>query len=101
MASDYYKGDFTLPGVGFIGTVRELSRNSPQGPGQVIVMASIRGTERAVTIDLAQEDYHLAVMAHDKGQLVECNGDLRIKAGRATLSRPTRFSVIANTDPLI
>lgn len=101
MASDYYKGDFTLPGICLIGTVRELSRNAVQGPGQVVVMASIRGTERAVSIDLSQEDYHLAVMAHDKGQLVECKGDVRIKAGRASLSRASKFTVIGAADPLI
>ncbi len=101
MASDYYKGDFTLPNIRLVGTVRELYRNSVQGPGQIVVMASIRGTERAVSIDLSHDDYRMAIMAHDKGELVECKGDVRIKAGRASLSRASQFSIIGSTDKLI
>lgn len=101
IASDYYKGDFTLPNVGLMGPVRELSRNSPQGPGQIVVQAVIRGHERSVGISLAESDYHLAVMAHDKGQFVTCKGDVRIKAGRASVSVASEFSVISDAGSLV
>ncbi|WP_312320694.1 hypothetical protein [Stenotrophomonas sp.] len=101
IASNYYKGDFMLPETIVMGPVRELSRTSLQGPGQVTVQAAIRGHDRAVTIELAESDYHMAVMAHDKGHLISCKGNVRIKAGRASISKVESFFVIENLEPLL
>ncbi|QII29539.1 hypothetical protein G6052_12750 [Stenotrophomonas maltophilia] len=94
VASGYYKGDYIIPNVTLLGIVRELSRSNPYELGQVVVQARVADAERSVTIQLAPADYHVAVVAHDEGSLVQCSGNVRIRAGRATLLQPQGFAPV-------
>lgn len=93
-ASSYYKGDYIVPNVVLVGLVRELSRVNQYDPGQVIVQARVADSERSIAIQLNPDDYHVAIVAHDEGSFVTCSGNVRIKAGRATLLDPRDFAIV-------
>ncbi len=49
---------------------------------------------------MTSDDYHLAVIAHDNGEMVRVQGDVHIKSKNAELLNPKNFGVIKMEDLL-
>jgi len=93
-ASGYYKDDYVLPQRQLTGHITKLSRPKDETSGTITVDATVNGVERKVKVTLMGDDYHMAVLAHDRGKIVRVKGDVRIKAKTAELLNPTDFAVI-------
>jgi hypothetical protein len=93
-ASDYYKDDYILENRVLTGFVRKLNRPKGGSFGTITVQGIV-DVERNVQIDLSGDDYHNAVLAHDKQSFVQCGGNLHVKSKSARLINPQGFRVIA------
>lgn len=93
-ASDYYKEDYVVPDVMIQGFVKRLDRLHGETEGTVTVEATIRGMDKHVTIVLKADDYREAIAAHDAEDVVECSGNVHIKARTAKMLNPTNFRVL-------
>jgi hypothetical protein len=97
-ASGYYKDDYVLPQRTLVGYIRKLSRPKDETSGTVTMQAQVSDVERSVRMELTGDDYHMAVIAHDKSELVKVDGDVHIKSKTARLMNPTNFGVIKVQD---
>jgi hypothetical protein len=81
--------------VQIIGGVVRLHRDSSFGPGEVSILGYIEddASEKIcrVWVELAEEDYTQAVIAHDRGLTVGVRGDLRRSGNRTQLVSPKGF----------
>lgn len=97
-ASGYFKDDYVLPDRVLTGHITKLSRPRDETAGTITLHSTIGDVERKVRIALTGDDYHLAVIAHDKAQLVRVKGDVHIKSKTAVLLNPQSFGVITMED---
>lgn len=93
-ASAYYKDDYVLVGRQLTGFVKKLSRSPGDNAGTIAIHCTIEEVERLINIELEGEDYHNAVLAHDRQSYVQCTGDVHIKGRSARLLNPHDFKVI-------
>lgn len=93
-ASGYYKEDYMLPQRKITGHIIKLSRSKEEIAGTIILEAKVNDIVRKIKVTLADNDYHQAVMAHDRENLVQIEGDIWIKARATELLNPRNFSVI-------
>lgn len=81
--------------VQIIGAVVRLHRESNLGSGEVSILGYIDGdvSEKIcrVWVELAEDDYAKAVVAHDQGLTVSVRGDLRRTGNRTRLLEPRSF----------
>lgn len=93
-ASAYYKEDYVLADRRLTGFVKKLSRPQGDNAGTITIQCTVEEVERLVNIDLEGEDYHNAVLAHDKQSYVQCTGDVHIKSRSARLLNLQGFKVV-------
>lgn len=93
-ASSFYKNDYVLVDREIIGSVTNLHRPRGDEFGTITVQAIVGETERSVRIQLAPDDYHLGVLAHDEKKSVRCLGDVHVKSRTTTLLNPRGFQII-------
>lgn len=93
-ASSYYKDDYVLMGRQLTGFVKKLSRSQGDNAGTVAIQCTIEEIERLVNVDLEGDDYHNAVLAHDRQSYVQCTGDVHVKSRSARLLNPHSFKVV-------
>ncbi|BBB62015.1 hypothetical protein UNDKW_3742 [Undibacterium sp. KW1] len=96
--SDYYKDDYVLTQCRLIGYITKLSRPKDETSGTIVIDSTLGEIERKVRVELAGDDYHMAVLAHDNSKLVRVDGDVHIKSKSAQLLNPVNFGVIENED---
>lgn len=99
-ASGYYKDDYLLPDRILTGHITKLVRPKDETEGTITLDSTLNDVDRKIRIELTGDDYHLAVIAHDKGQLVRVQGDVHIKPKTADLLNPRNFGVIEMEDLL-
>lgn len=96
--SDYYKDDYVLRQRRVIGYITKLSRPKDETSGTIIIDSALGEIERKVRVVLAGDDYHMAILAHDKSKIVRVEGDVHVKSKSAQLLNPVNFGVIENED---
>lgn len=98
--SGYYKDDYILPNIILTGHITRLVRPKEETAGTITIDSILGDVERKVKVSLTGDDYHLAVIAHDQGQLVRIQGDVHIRPRTAELLNPKNFGVIRQEDLL-
>ena len=93
-ASCYYKDDYVLADRELIGYITKLDRPKGETAGTITLDSTLSGVERKVRVLLTGNDYHLAVVAHDNGEMVRVQGDVHVKPKKAELLNPKNFGVI-------
>jgi hypothetical protein len=96
--SGYYKDDYLLPDRVLTGHITKLVRPKDETAGTITLDSVLGDVERKVRVALTGDDYHLAVIAHDNGQMVRVQGDVHIKPKTAELLNPKNFGVIRMED---
>lgn len=96
--SGYYKDDYVLPDRVLTGHITKLVRPKDETAGTITLDSILGDVERKVRVALTGDDYHLAVIAHDNGQMVRVQGDVHIKPKTAELLNPKNFGVIKMED---
>lgn len=99
-ASDYYKNDYVLPDRTLTGYITKLVRPKDETAGTITLDSFVQDADRKLRVELTGDDYHLAVIAHDKGQIVRVRGDVHIKSKSAELLNPKDFGIIQMDDLL-
>jgi hypothetical protein len=97
-ASTYYKEDYVIEDVTIQGHVKRLDRPAGEENGTVTIDATIRGVEKHVAVELGPDNYLQAVSAHKDLVIVECHGDVHVKARTARMLNPTGFRVFRSGD---
>jgi len=92
-ASTYYKEDYVIEDVTIQGHVKRLDRPAGEENGTVTIDATIRGVEKHVAVELGPDNYLQAVSAHKDLVIVECHGDVHVKARTARMLNQTGFRV--------
>lgn len=93
-ASEYYKDNYVLPDQTIRGFIKRLDRPPTEETGTITIEATILNTEKHVAIELGPEDYLDAVTAHKMKEVIECSGDVHVKARSAKLLNPSGFRVV-------
>lgn len=93
-ASDYYKDNYVLPDQIIRGFIKRLDRPTTNEDGTITVEATILNTEKNVAIVLGPDEYLEAVTAHKRKEVIECRGNVAVKARSAKLLSPSNFRVI-------
>lgn len=96
--SSYFKDDYILEARTLTGYVTKLSKPKEDEAGTVTLDTQFDDLNRKVRIELARDDYHTAVMAHDTRQYVQCSGDVHIKSKTASLLHPQGFRIVGVDD---
>lgn len=96
--SGYYKDDYVLPNRTLTGHITKLVRPKDETAGTITLESMLGDVERKVRVALRGDDYHLAVIAHDNGQMVRVEGDVHIKPKTAELLNPKNFGVVRMED---
>jgi len=99
-ASGYYKDDYLLQNRILTGHITKLVRQKGETSGTITLDSALGEFERKIRIALTGDDYHLAVIAHDKRHLVRVQGDVHVKSKTAELLEPKNFGVIGTDDLL-
>ena len=89
-----------LPNRMLTGHITKLVRPKDETAGTITLDSSLSDVERKVKVALTGDDYHLAVIAHDKGEMVRVHGDVHIKPKSAELLNPNNFGIIKMEDLL-
>jgi len=97
-ASAFLKNDYIAKNLYLIGFVRKLNRARDAEAGTATMETEFGGIERLVQIELAGNEYHDAVIAHDKKLAVACSGDVHVKSKSATMTRKGAFKIVAPND---
>ena len=96
--SGYYKDDYVLPDRVVTGYITKLVRPKDETAGTITLDSVLSDVERKIRVSLTGDDYHLAVIAHDIGEMVRVQGDVHIKSKNAVLLNPKNFGVIKMED---
>lgn len=97
-ASEYYKGNFTIPNYRAYGPVVDMHHAPDEENGTIKVLSAVAEKEKKITISLALDDYYEAIDAHRTGKCVECYGQLQVTPRTATLLECFHFSVVGTGD---
>ena len=71
------------------GAVVKLDRPQGQPSGRVTIIGQVDGKPKRVTMELQDQDYHLAVSAHDQERALRCLGSL-VRVGRGLVLQDPR-----------
>ena len=96
--SGYYKDDYVLPDRVLTGHITKLVRPRDETAGTITLDSILGDVERKVRVTLSGDDYHLAVIAHDNGQMVRVLGNVHVKPKTAELLNPKNFGVVKMED---
>lgn len=97
-ATGYYKGNYILTERRLTGYITRLFRPKDETSGTITIDSILGDVERKVQVELAGDDYHQAVVAHDNSKMVRVEGDVHIKSKSAQLLNPKNFGVIEFED---
>lgn len=97
-ASGYYKDDYILEQRRLTGFITDLSQVPGKAGGKITVHSTLGDVQRKVRMELTDDDYHMAVLAHDNKQMVRVEGDVHVKSKTAELLNPLNFGVIKEED---
>lgn len=97
-ASEYYKDNYVLPDQTIGGSIKRLDRPATEENGTITIEATIGDSVKLVTIELGPADYLDAVSAHKAKEVVECHGDVHVKARTVKLLNPSGFRVMRSGD---
>lgn len=97
-ASGYFKDDYVLTGRTLTGYVTKLSKPKEDEAGTITLDTQFDDLNRKVRIELGKDDYHIAVIAHDTKQYVQCSGDVHVKSKTASLLHPQNFRIVGVDD---
>jgi hypothetical protein len=97
-ASGYYRDNYVLEDRTIIGFVKKLNRPKGEEAGTITVDTVVADVDRLVQIALSADNYHKAVLAHDRKSYVRCSGDIHVKSKSARLLNARDFSVISEND---
>lgn len=86
-----FKENFEL-----IGSVTDLHRLPDAKTGKVIVRGSIEDKIKEVSIQLQDEDYKIAVQAHEQTAMIICYGELSKENTNFKLLNPRNISIASN-----
>lgn len=100
IASQYFKGNFTLQNYMVYGLVTRMDHESDDDYGIIRVNSTVYGKSKNITIQLGLEDYWKAVSAHKPKLPVACYGELRVTPKTAYLVDPSDFRVVDDADLL-
>lgn len=78
-ASEYFKQDVLLENHSIVGYVTKLIRDENHNEGNIILKCKINNINKNVKISLNEQDYELAIEAHEKQLELECIGNLHLK----------------------
>ncbi|PZR16697.1 MAG: hypothetical protein DI536_05950 [Archangium gephyra] len=88
------RAETPLPNQELIGLVVALDSGNTDKGGTFWLVVDLEGRLRRVGVKVGADDYHRAVEAHDKGQLLSVSGDLVSKAGKLSLERSHDLSTL-------
>lgn len=97
-ASGYYKDDYVLQQRRLTGFITDLSQVPGKTGGKITVYSMFSDVQRKVRMELTDDDYHMAILAHDNKQMVRVEGDVHVKSKSAQLLNPLNFGVINEED---
>jgi hypothetical protein len=83
--------DFELSGC----VVRLDSEDADTG-GDVVIAGEIDGQPRKVRVTMSADDYRSAIQAHQAGEFLRCEGELRRRGRRYVLEQVRHVSVLAD-----
>lgn len=98
VASEYYKDNYVLPDRTISGFIKRLDRPVAEENGTITIEATVGNVGKHVAIELGPKDYLDAVTAHKAKEVVECRGDVHVKARTAKLLNPSGFRVLRSGD---
>ena len=98
--SGYYKDDYILRDRVVTGYITKLVRPRDETAGTITLDSIFGDVERKVQVSLTGDDYHLAVIAHDNGEMVRVQGDVHVKPKNVELLNAKSFGVIKMEDLL-
>lgn len=99
--SEYYKENYVIKERRLTGHITKLQRKKGESSGTITIDSELGDVgDRKVKVDLAGDDYHLAVLAHDSKKMVRVYGDVQIKSKSAQLLSPKDFGVVEIDDLL-
>ena len=87
------------PDERLFGFVHRLKRNENETDGTITLRADIDGRSQSITAVLNQNDYALAIEAHEGRAAVIAVGDLERVGQRWSLLNPRIMSIIPNLEP--
>jgi hypothetical protein len=99
LASEYYKDNYVLLDITISGFITRLDRPVKDDVGTITVGATINSSEKLITVELGADEYLDAISAHKAKNVVECHGDVHVRARTAKLLHPSAFRII-RTDAL-
>ena len=94
IASNFYKGDFSINKYRAIGFVSKLSHDAGGPYGIITVKSIVNGCTRSINITLEIGSYRKAVDAHQSEKKVACYGVLRVTPKSAVLEQVYTFEVL-------
>jgi hypothetical protein len=99
VAADYFRQTYTLHGETILGIVERLEQRIQQEDGSVRIAATLsNGQQRSVAVQLASDDYAMAIHAHENKQTVSISGDVVVTPRTATIIGPRDFAVLGNLE---
>lgn len=98
--SEYYRDNYVLRDRTISGFIKRLDRVATEENGTITIETTIVDTDKLVTIELGPIDYLDAVTAHKAKDVVECHGDIHVKARTVKLLNPSGFRVRRSGDLL-
>jgi hypothetical protein len=93
-ASEYYKDNYVLPDRTISGFIKRLDRPAAEENGTITIEATIGDSDKLITIELGPANYLDAVTAHKAKEVIECHGDVHVKARSVKLLSPSGFRVL-------
>ena len=86
--------------VAIQGLVVRLTRNKAFGPGEVVVHSTTDDSEkeRSVRVELSEEDYATALLAHGQGLQIRATGDLVIRGTSQALRQVHDFHLVSGLE---
>jgi hypothetical protein len=95
-AADYLRTKQPRLNVTAQGLIVSLSRTGKYGPGEVTVLGVVddSGKPRRFHVELTEEDYGEAIVAHKQGLQVVVRGDLEMRGTWTWLKNPSSFAIV-------
>ncbi|HZF96827.1 MAG TPA: hypothetical protein VEY92_01040 [Pseudoxanthomonas sp.] len=93
-AASFYRNDYVLRDREIIGFIRHLHRPKGDEVGTITIEAAVGDVERNVQVQLGPDEYHQAVIAHDRKKLVQCRGHIHVRNRTVRLLEPSHFRVV-------
>lgn len=99
--ANYYRDNYVRTGFTAEGFVKKLDRDPASDIGFITITADVNGFEKNIEFELAEEQYKVAIRAHEDRKLVTCKGDLHVSPRRAKLLNSSGFRVIGSSETFL